>query len=231
MNPLDATMVYAVHCARDAAGAWMMMQLRQPEEQEDPDWRPYKDLPREAARLAETARGWGAPASLTDAVRHATRITPVHMFDLPDMPTLHKGRVILVGDSGHGTLPTFGQGLNQAIEDCAVLHELLGAFPDIASSTAQRATAFAVYDQVRLVRVHHIAAASRAVAARWAASSWLQMRVGRVIFRTIVAVQNTLGLNDAILAYDYLPDLQGAIEAHKKDHSSLGSEEPVVIRN
>lgn len=40
------------------------------------------------------------------------------------------GRVLLVGDAGHGIVPFFGQGLNSGFEDCVVLDDLL----DISAS-------------------------------------------------------------------------------------------------
>ncbi|KXS20488.1 FAD/NAD(P)-binding domain-containing protein [Gonapodya prolifera JEL478] len=236
MNPIEAAMVYTVHCPGDRAGSWILLQLTPPESDTDPDWEPYANLPREADRLAEVTQGWGAVESVVDAVRYAKRITPLHMFDLPDMETLHKGRVIFVGDSGHGTLPTQGQGVSQAIEDCAVLAKLMDHFPDFGAVSINSndtptdtpthmdhtATVLHLYDQIRLPRAHFVAAASRAVAARWKANSRVQMRIGRLIFRSIVALKNTLRLNDAILAYDYEPDVEKAVKAVQKKSGNGG---------
>ena len=40
-------------------------------------------------------------------------------------PVWHQGRVALLGDSAHATLPYAGQGANQAIEDAVVLAQCL----------------------------------------------------------------------------------------------------------
>ncbi|HVR98102.1 MAG TPA: NAD(P)/FAD-dependent oxidoreductase [Thermoanaerobaculia bacterium] len=37
----------------------------------------------------------------------------------------HKGKVLLVGDAAHAVVPFYGQGMNAAFEDCAVLNRLI----------------------------------------------------------------------------------------------------------
>ncbi|KXS22199.1 FAD/NAD(P)-binding domain-containing protein [Gonapodya prolifera JEL478] len=215
MDPLDASIIFTVHCPEDNAGAWILMQLRPPQDEEDPDWRPYKDLPKESARLASIVDEWKAPKSVSAAIRYSKRITPLHMYDLPDMDTLHRGRILLVGDSGHGMLPTQGQGLCQAIEDCAVIYDLFGRFPDLSRGDVHP-TVFRLYDSIRLKRVHFVASASRQVAAHWTASSGVQMRVGRFVFRTIVLVKNLFGLNDKILAHNFEADVEKALAEYQR---------------
>jgi kynurenine 3-monooxygenase len=41
-------------------------------------------------------------------------------------PWSYGGRVLLVGDAAHAIVPFHGQGMNAALEDCAVLDELIG---------------------------------------------------------------------------------------------------------
>ncbi|WP_375447607.1 FAD-dependent oxidoreductase [uncultured Fibrella sp.] len=43
----------------------------------------------------------------------------------------YKGRVVLIGDAVHGTIPQLGQGASLAIEDAVVLGELIGQESDI----------------------------------------------------------------------------------------------------
>ncbi|MFV2114254.1 FAD-dependent monooxygenase [Micromonospora sp. LOL_025] len=59
--------------------------------------------------------------SLTDpsSVNHTSFET--HMLDAP----WHRGRVVLIGDAAHACPPTIAQGAAQALEDAAVLAELL----------------------------------------------------------------------------------------------------------
>jgi kynurenine 3-monooxygenase len=58
-------------------------------------------------------------------------------------PWHHAGRVVLVGDGVHAVYPFYGQGMNAAMEDCAVLDACLEASPD------DRAAAFRAYQDAR----------------------------------------------------------------------------------
>jgi kynurenine 3-monooxygenase len=58
-------------------------------------------------------------------------------------PWHHAGRVVLVGDGCHAVYPFYGQGMNAAMEDCAVLDACLEAHPD------DRAAAFRAYQDAR----------------------------------------------------------------------------------
>ena len=54
-------------------------------------------------------------------------------------PWFFKDKVALVGDAAHAVVPFYGQGMNAAFEDCAVLDECLAEFPQ------NRHRAFAQY--------------------------------------------------------------------------------------
>ena len=54
-------------------------------------------------------------------------------------PWYYRDKVCLVGDAAHAVVPFYGQGMNAAFEDCAVLDECLDQFPD------NRERAFAEY--------------------------------------------------------------------------------------
>jgi kynurenine 3-monooxygenase len=54
-------------------------------------------------------------------------------------PWYYRDKVALVGDAAHAVVPFYGQGMNAAFEDCVVLDECLGEFPD------NRERAFAEY--------------------------------------------------------------------------------------
>ena len=54
-------------------------------------------------------------------------------------PWHYQDKVALIGDAAHAVVPFYGQGMNAAFEDCVVLDECLGEFPD------NRARAFAEY--------------------------------------------------------------------------------------
>jgi kynurenine 3-monooxygenase len=54
-------------------------------------------------------------------------------------PWYYRDKVALVGDAAHAVVPFYGQGMNAAFEDCVVLDECFGKFPD------NRERAFAEY--------------------------------------------------------------------------------------
>lgn len=58
-------------------------------------------------------------------------------------PWHHAGRVVLVGDGCHAVYPFYGQGMNAAMEDCAVLDATLEAHPGDFEA------AFRAYQQAR----------------------------------------------------------------------------------
>lgn len=48
------------------------------------------------------------------------RLLHFGLYSRPHKPFWHKGRVVMVGDAAHATLPHVGQGANMAIEDAVV---------------------------------------------------------------------------------------------------------------
>ncbi|TGN64746.1 2-polyprenyl-6-methoxyphenol hydroxylase [Nocardioides eburneiflavus] len=59
--------------------------------------------------------------SMTDPARVNHTLFETHLLDAP----WHRGRVVLIGDAAHTCPPTLAQGAAQALEDAAVLAELL----------------------------------------------------------------------------------------------------------
>jgi FAD-dependent urate hydroxylase len=73
------------------------------------------------AELTQFFEGWCEPvqALIQQLNPEQTNRIPIH--DLEPLPCLVRGRVALLGDSGHGTTPDLGQGGCQAMEDVEVL--------------------------------------------------------------------------------------------------------------
>src|SRR3712207_668033 len=46
-------------------------------------------------------------------------------YDLPSVPTWHRGSLVIIGDAAHATAPSSGQGASMAIEDAVVLARCL----------------------------------------------------------------------------------------------------------
>ncbi len=72
-------------------------------------------------------------------------------YDLPSVPTWHRGPIVIVGDAAHAAAPSSGQGASMAIEDAVVLAKCLRDLPDIRQ-------AFAAYERLRRARVERIVA-------------------------------------------------------------------------
>ncbi|SFW78929.1 FAD-dependent oxidoreductase [Amycolatopsis australiensis] len=78
------------------------------------------------ATMRELAAAYHGPwddirATLTDASRVNYTLFETHVLPAP----WHRGRVVLIGDAAHSCPPTLAQGGAQALEDAAVLTELL----------------------------------------------------------------------------------------------------------
>jgi FAD-dependent urate hydroxylase len=74
-----------------------------------------------------------------------------NQYDMPSVPTWHRGPMVIVGDAAHATSPASGQGASMAIEDAVVLAKCLRDLPDIRQ-------AFAAYEQLRRERAERVVA-------------------------------------------------------------------------
>ena len=54
--------------------------------------------------------------------------------DLPALPRWSSGRVALLGDAAHATLPFLAQGAVMALEDAVVLSREIAGTPDLAAA-------------------------------------------------------------------------------------------------
>jgi FAD-dependent urate hydroxylase len=72
-----------------------------------------------------------------------------NQYDVPSVPTWHRGPMVIVGDAAHATSPASGQGASMAIEDAVVLAKCLRDLPDIRQ-------AFAAYERLRRERVERV---------------------------------------------------------------------------
>lgn len=72
---------------------------------------------------------------------------PMHAMAAP--PSWHRGRMVLIGDAGHVTSPSSGQGASLAIEDAITLARCLR---DLADHRA----AFSLYQRLRQERVQKV---------------------------------------------------------------------------
>jgi salicylate hydroxylase len=106
------------------------------------------------AELIETLRDWDP--RLTTLAEAADAMTSWPLFDRDVVPTWVRGRVALMGDACHAMLPFQAQGAAQAIEDGAVLGELLAA-----AEPASVGAALQAYEAARRPRAEKVLEASR----------------------------------------------------------------------
>ena len=81
----------------------------------------------------------------------AGELAGTNQYDMPSVPTWHRGPMVIVGDAAHATSPSSGQGASMAIEDAVVLAKCLRDLPDVSR-------AFAAYEQLRRERVERVVA-------------------------------------------------------------------------
>ncbi|MFE3188855.1 FAD-dependent oxidoreductase [Nocardia sp. NPDC059240] len=104
-------------------------------------------------RLRELYAGHVPGENLLDhtAPEDLTVVGPMEL--MPSVPTWHRGRIVLVGDSAHAPSSSSGQGASLAIESAVELARCLRDLPI--------ADAFTAYEQLRRPRVEAIAAGAR----------------------------------------------------------------------
>ena len=112
--------------------------------------------------------GWQAPASTGEVARHFTGACEELSLllaaptawrrwpgaDLPALPTWSKGRMALLGDAAHATLPFLAQGAVMALEDAVVLSREVAKPQPLAG-------AFGAYERQRKPRTARIQEQSR----------------------------------------------------------------------
>lgn len=113
--------------------------------------------PGDVAEIEPLAAGM-AP-ELAKLIRAAPAWNVWSLFDRPAAARLAKGRIALVGDAGHPTLPFLAQGAAMAIEDAAVLARLMP--PPTAMTGTAVETALAAWSALRTPRVARVQAAAR----------------------------------------------------------------------
>ncbi|GGK76516.1 FAD-dependent monooxygenase [Mangrovihabitans endophyticus] len=99
---------------------------------------------------------WHEPIPQLIAATSTERITVTAIYDCRPLPRWSSGRIVLVGDAAHPSLPNMGQGTSQAFEDVAVLADRLAAEPRIEQALRQyearrRARARAAWSQARML--------------------------------------------------------------------------------
>ena len=104
--------------------------------------------------LRQDFAGWHTDIQQLLEAMDKTQLYKWALFDRMPMPQWGKGRVTLLGDACHPTLPFMAQGAAMAIEDAAVLAGCLHQVDDIAAALQR-------YENLRRARTAGIQAGSR----------------------------------------------------------------------
>ncbi len=135
-------------------------------------WAEHGDV----AELRRDFRGWSRDLQiLLDAV-DSDVLYKWALFDRPPMTQWGRGRVTLLGDACHPTLPFMAQGAAMAIEDAAVLASCLTKLPMPA--------ALARYEALRIRRTARVQQGSRRNAKVFhlsGAAAWVRNRALRLV--------------------------------------------------
>src|SRR4029077_8731791 len=97
--------------------------------------------------LIAAKAGWNE--ALLDMFRHVDHVFKWGIYDRDPLPEWTRGRVTLLGDAAHPTMPTLAQGANMAIEDGFVLARALADHDDVETALA----AYVAQRQPRAARV------------------------------------------------------------------------------
>jgi 2-polyprenyl-6-methoxyphenol hydroxylase-like FAD-dependent oxidoreductase len=148
---------------------WWASDVR-PEREGDPPGGRKQDLLR-------TFAGW--PLGIPEVIA-ATPDEQIYRGDLYHrlpVASWRDGRVVLLGDAAHPTMPAFGQGAGMAIEDAAVLSSEIARVEDLGDAGAV-AQAFQRYEGRRVERTSAIVNRARRMArmCSWKSAPALAMR-------------------------------------------------------
>jgi 2-polyprenyl-6-methoxyphenol hydroxylase-like FAD-dependent oxidoreductase len=137
----------------DAADPTTVMWWSHQQRSEEPSVEELRSANPEVLReqLTDQHRGWAEP--VPTILRSAQRILWGPIYDLPDLKTWSKERVVLIGDAAHAISPHAGQGVSLALEDAICLAKCLRnvSYPN----------AFAAYQATRQGRVAKMIAEAR----------------------------------------------------------------------
>jgi FAD-dependent urate hydroxylase len=116
-------------------------------------------------------------------------------YEMPSLPTWHKGQVCLIGDAAHAMLPSAGQGASMAMEDAVVLAKCL-------RDRENPEEAFAAFEGLRKDRVEKVAKNARRNSNRKAPSNVVTRKLRDLVLPFFL----NMGVKSAKQTYAYRVD-------------------------
>ncbi len=103
------------------------------------------------------------------------------VYDVPELPAWHRGRVVLLGDAAHAVGPHAGQGASMAIEDAVVLSACLEAEDEPGA-------AFARYAELRRGRIAEVVKLTRQNASQKKSSGPIGLFIRDLILPLLIPI-------------------------------------------
>lgn len=119
----------------------------------------------------------GPNAEILDHVERIERSYPV--YDMPALPSWHKGPVVLMGDAAHAVGPPAGQGASMAIEDALVLTACLEV-------EERYEGAFQRYETLRRGRVDRVGRLTARNSSQKRTGGWLGLLIRDLILPFVI---------------------------------------------
>lgn len=176
---------------------------------------PHHDEPKRGELEAVTGLEWqrrligffsedtGPAVQLIKATRDPEDLKATPTRSVPNLPTWHSDRMVIIGDAAHAPTPTSGQGASLSIEDGVVLAKCLRDLPDSRQ-------AFATFEKLRRPRVEAIIKVANSINNNKAPGP-----IGRVIRDTFTPIIMKLAADSKFMMqqFDYHIDWDEAIKA------------------
>jgi 2-polyprenyl-6-methoxyphenol hydroxylase-like FAD-dependent oxidoreductase len=138
----------------------------------------------------------GDPSPNAEILEHVRRIERSYpIYDMPALPSWHKGRAVLIGDAAHAVGPHAGQGASMAIEDALVLAACLDAESDCEA-------AFRRYEALRRDRIDRVVKLTSQNSSQKRSSGWLSLLIRDLVLPVLIP----LGIRRGRKLFEYRAD-------------------------
>jgi 2-polyprenyl-6-methoxyphenol hydroxylase-like FAD-dependent oxidoreductase len=144
--------------------------------------------------MLDRFRGYHSPVGAL--ISHTTSLLQLNVYDIPSLPTWHRGRVALIGDAAHAVSPNAGQGASLALEDAMYLAKTLRDSTDYEA-------AFARFERDRKPRAEKVVAEGRRRGRDKAIVGPARQKIRELMIRTFVRM---FGRNADRWLYEYSID-------------------------
>lgn len=185
-------------------------------------------IDQEAVRSELLARFGKYYSPIPELIAQTPKILRMNTFDIPSLPTWHKGRVLLIGDAAHAVSPNSGQGASLALEDALYLAKLLSQRLDQLSASGSdtpldHTGVFAAFQEGRKDRVEKIIQEGRRRSRGKEEVSVVQSRIRNFFIGLMIRTFGTKGQEEL---FGYRVDWPGA----NRSASETGREEESITR-